>query len=56
VTWFVVGDSWLVKTCHYSRMGCGRISQRAALTGTAPTHKAVGRAHFLFEKFSKNRP
>ena len=28
--WLVVRGSWLVKTYHYTRMGCGRISQRAA--------------------------
>ena len=41
--WLVVSDSWFVKTCHYTRMGCNRISQRAALTGPAPTHTAAGR-------------
>ena len=29
--WLVVRGSWLVKTRYYSRMGCGQISQRAAL-------------------------
>ena len=29
-SWFVARCSWFVKTCHYTRMGCGRISQRAA--------------------------
>ena len=28
--WLVVSNSWFVKTCHYTRMGCNRISQRAA--------------------------
>ena len=28
--WLVVSDSWFVKACHYTRMGCNRISQRAA--------------------------
>ena len=41
-SWLVVHCSWLVKACHYTRMGCGRISQRDALWAS-PTHKAVGR-------------
>ena len=28
-SWFVVRGSWLVKACHYTRMGCDEISQRA---------------------------
>ena len=35
-----------LQTYHYTRIGCGRVSQRAALSGTAPTHKAVGRVFF----------
>ena len=29
-SWLVVRGSWLVKTCHYTRIGCDQISQRAA--------------------------
>ena len=45
--WFVARDSLSVKACHYARLGCGEISQRAALIGTAPTHTAAGRVFFL---------
>jgi hypothetical protein len=31
-------------------MGCDGISQRAALIGTAPTHKAVGRVFFVVRR------
>ncbi|BFK74823.1 hypothetical protein I3300191I4_14970 [Megasphaera elsdenii] len=39
----VARGSWFVKARHYTRMGCGQISQRDALWAT-PTHKADGRA------------
>ena len=42
ITGYMIGGSWFVKTCHYTRMGCGQISQRDALWAS-PTHKAVGR-------------
>ena len=35
-----------LQTYHYTRIGCGRVSQRAALIGTAPTHKAMGHVFF----------
>ena len=41
----MVCGSWLVKACHYTRMDCGRISQRArhVRAPTHTTHKAVDR-------------
>ena len=45
-SWLVVHCSWLVKACHYTRMGCGRISQRDALW-SSPTHTATGCVFFV---------
>ena len=42
----MINGSLFVKTHHYTRIFYARLSQRAALTGTAPTHKASGRVFF----------
>ena len=45
ITGYMIGSSWFVKACHYTRMGCGQTSQRAALWAS-PTHKAAGLRSF----------